>query len=727
MPLATTLEATVTTTAETSFPLPIDLAVTGAASSSLEVNLSLSAVLASIIGGTELGGVGSGVYSAGEPFRRIGVKVEIDSGAGFAEIDLDELGAHLSIEEDLDNITGGDRLSFTLLGPDYSPVSSNLLRGRRPVRVTGILDAGGGERSEIVVFNGFTHEAGFDLYPPVSRVTAFDTGSKFSETLISWNEDPGHGKTRKDLLVDICTEYGIALGEIDLGPFGKTELQKPISVAEVPILEFLTEWLSPCDVRIWFSGGKFNAVRYRSGDTVERTISAAQLCVDGGAINPPDIQRPTKVTVTASSYQSLDPTGTRTAVTIESVTREYTRQRSVAKMAVGTGTVTEDNGGDGDVTGDPQTMETSRIITRRTFQGSLLVRSDVEEWGWYARRVAARQVSVLGVVEPLAGLWGESVYQYADGSWRAEPSERWRPIRQTIVSKALDADNYVVSERGEAFFYRWIRASHATIDISGDESQRVSRPITEQGETLVAAGEQWWGNYGEGPFTDPHESTVTKFSRDGEGFLTKVTTETSAQSAGALMGSTKLNAKVYGVETKSYYKENRERVRLVSTLTETYEQLDDSLYVLTEVETLSEGGPGGGDYTERRSRDVIGVGPRAEKLEPQEVSEEYRISSTDSVREPLNGEISVYLHNEYCENESELTNVAEAALREAAAIEFQLEIPFDWATHKGQWVQVVIPDVGLDHKAYVSSVVKVISPDGFRQRLTCMHYPAEVA
>lgn len=664
------------------------------------------------------------IETAAEPVRFIGVIIEMDDGSGNLVVvpgcDRDGEGAEITLSRTLDGF-GVAELSFSVYGEHQSLWRNpGYLRAMRRVRVRGVTGVPGlyGER---VLFDGWIRDAEFDAFPGRARFRCQDVSLEHVDKKLFFNLDPGQQRTRLDVILEVLNDNSFPIGVIDLPDEDGGVLVKAISEGGD---KRITVWLPELVAAV----GRY--VRWRDNAICIEELTASKPPVR--TFGPGDIRSlrqipaptnaPNRVAMSASLYEYLGPTGTRTEPPVEVVDETpYTPKVAVTKQETGGAliplSITP-------VTATP----TSKTITTTTKSGGTIIHQEIDEYGWIAPLVCnKRQAFGTGAVSYNNVF---ECYQYADGTWRLTPTEEFRLLRRTVITRSFDANGYLREERRAVTRYQALRrplgewtaaASTLPYDVL----------ITETGEAWDGGQEQF--------AADPTISIG--YISDESGVLTvigafyfmsfprlRAATPTGPVSPtiyyygpySAIQYATAAQATVFdaGVGPRSKI---------------TFQVVDETKHrrvcVVTEDNDTFEGQflpaifPHG-------TTEFPGPIPSNEQHTDSQTAQQATVVVIDEVRTALARgiEISEPRSNDYCETPGELRRAGGEFLREFAPT---IEITSDWdmTTDVGDVVRVDHPKLGPQPVDLpVVGISASMNSDGQNsQVLSCPWYPPELA
>lgn len=654
------------------------------------------------------------------PALRAGVTVWVDLGSGvLTAIPLSDLADDVVITESDEAGQYADTATFSRVGPNWSPFMLSLIRAKRPMRIDYTYGPIGGETTQ-TIFTGFFTKSSWQSDPPQAFITCMDQAIEYANKKVAIDEPANHGKTRLQILKQLADEHDMMLGTIDLGPRGSVPLSKPISRAEVGLVEFLAEILAPCGARVHFEETRFCATRFSTTEPIVRALNLVDIS-PGVTADIPDVAVPNTITAIAVHFESTPPSGYRT-VTTEEETRGFYAVKGAVLERTTSGVETAV-----DLSDPLAFIVTKRIIRRDTYFGETIVRSEIDEWGWYSPLGAASQIET---DDEIVNYNGALRYQYADGTWHREPKEKFRVIRRTINVKNFDPDTLrVTSDVEQTYQWHFVRKAIWQVNISGGEDFNGVNPIplTPDGEGLkyayeiIGAPEASFGGGSEGPFAE----RTTVYDADEQGFLDSTTATEYFWSAGEEIFKAN-NAYVYGAQTKRYRPLQTEEWNGGERIIETrYDVTSEDTYRILETTTIKGGRISGGDDVTVRTLQQGGARPTVETIREESSSQEQRVTATDEVRVYLNGEQVSQIQNEWCESKEDLRVLADAAIREASAWLMTIPMPLEGIIHKARYVTLHQPTIGpFGERVRISGVQRQLA--SFTQTLTAKYYPAEV-
>lgn len=651
------------------------------------------------------------------PMRAVCVELWLDLGAGLEQIPNSQVLSDWATSESHDNIV--DQFTFSLVGQRFSPLLRGAMRGKQQVELyVNYGEPGFDHRAR--VFSGRLLSVSFDLWPPVAHCVALDEGAMWSEQLITVDIPPNSGRSRLSVLLEKAAALipPCPLGTIDLGSADGGTLHKAVSLADMRFGDFVRDFFSPCGVVAWFSNGRLNLTRI--------TAQPPLLVVDRRNIAAP-VTVITPATQVANQVLAVAVQSDTSALAFRSVTRVETVTAPYAPMhgdpASGIGT-----GGYGQLVD----RVTSRIETTDTYLGDTIVRTEVDEWAWYAPQMARLQINASdGTITPTG-----AGFRFPDGSYRTVAWESFMLIRKTITTREtgvryggagddVNAARFpptlirplalvITKETVEKYFYHWILKAPYQVPLGGGGDVLLgTTTLTEAGDGVVYAQEIIGLLAFSSLFDGADETTVTEWAvtgEDGQIDYEKVTT--LAYSAGAQLSPAVPAAFGYGTGTQRTYKslpyETRNAGRTVKVTR--YAATGEDSYSVSETVTVA-----GTVGAVRTDSVASGARPFATKINPVVANQELHATITDTTRVVLSNLLAETLHNEFCENAAELRVVARARARDLSALVVTLDMPFEGRVHKGQPIAVDLEECGLyaDAMLYVWSVDRSIAR--FRQ------------
>lgn len=663
--------------------------------------------------------------AAAASFQRVGVRIDVDLGAGMETIADSEIGIDVTIAESLDQYA--DQLTFSLVGEKYSPFSRSITRAKRAVAVAVVYGAPGAEFLAYV-FRGFITAATFNAQPPIATITALDSASLYSTRKAKeYSVQPNSDRERLSILHDLLSITAIPIRELDIVP-GK--VSKPVTPGDTEILSFLRDWLSPTGVTIGFENGGFVARRYRASDPVTAELTPRDIC-SPFTMTPPATMTATVVTVVAVKFETISDDGLRTEIEEVVTTGPYSPAQWV-DLQLADGTIIHN--GAGLPPADVRVI--SRIVTATTYLGATPMRIEQTEFGWYAPKAARLQINddVDNTITPFGNHW-----LFPDGSWRSEPAESFRRIRKNITNKELDDAQNVVKTTEERYFFHFLRK--AIFQVAGGPPLDVviaTTPIVEDGGGVLFDHEYMGlligddGNTVEGNLAAstitvrPDSYTITELTLDDDGAIKSSTITEHYFDIGQPRGKSQVGSYGYGIDNRVYT--NRPSEGSIGTadtygglkVTRTsYRTLDETRFETTTQTSVQGGVPTTVVQTGSGSR------PRPERVMPKSASQEISATMTDALRLAMNGYIQDAIHNEYIENSDEARVVAVKELRERSAIVFTFDMPIEGLIHKWKTITLDYPLVSVAGlRLYVRQITRNFSR--FRQTVVAVWYPPEI-
>lgn len=669
-------------------------------------------------------------------YQRLGVRVDLETTPGsgvMRTLPAHEVGEELTITESTDSY--GDILTVKLNGPRFSPFARRILQAKTGIDVYFVIGSPGNEFMA-KVFTGFVTEASYEVQPPSATVTALDAAGLYAEKRAKdWSLPPNSERTRLSINLELLTIGEIPIRSIDLGPDGGGIVNKPHTLGDRPILEFLRDFDAVLGVEIGFEAGGFVAKRHDATLPTVLELNPSnllpQITIDAPKPLDPNVLG---VVSTSSTLADLGGYVTESLPTVI-VTGPYAPDTAVQKIANGVVTDT--------LLSPVESVQTiSESFTTVTKLGNVAVRTEKLERGWYAERAAGAQVVRVGSSPSSPGVWEYTVdpvpgtvYVFPDGSTRAVPRETLRDLARSVATKTLDDQNRVVAER--ELRYRWQRFQQAIFKVGLFSSVLADEPPQSGGAIPIwddGFGAQWPTEiFGLSSVTDqsgetpPTELTEKEFTLNEAGEIIKETTREYSHAL-PLKSRRQNQAFRFGLESTDYYaddEENRgwnafnryQQWRSVVTTEKTYRALDEDSYV-TAV-SVREGSKA---PTVTTSDPIIGSLPRPEKAEPTNSSQEIRATYEDRDRIALAGEeIEDIVHNEFVETQAEAEAYARHRARLASARTLNCSMPIEGLVHKWRPVRVNIPGASIEG---LSFYVRQVRRDAasFSQAIVAEHY-----
>lgn len=660
-------------------------------------------------------------------FQRLGVRVDLGRGDGVMQTLPDrEIGDELTITESTD--TFGDVLTLALVGERFSPFARRTLQAKTGVDVYFVT---GSPQHEFPakVFTGFVVSSTYDGQPPVATVTALDAAGLYAEKRAKdWSLPPNSGRTWLDITLELLAIGGIPVRSIDIGPDGGGIVNKPHTLGDTPILEFLRDALATRCAEIGFENAGFVARRYDPNLPHVAELNPSNI-LPQFSIDAPD-------TLAANVLGVVSVSSTRTEI------GGYTTEGPTSVVVVGpyapaTAVQMIDDGVVTDTEAEP--IEAVQIISESistvTKYGGVAVRTEQVERGWLAERAAGAQVVRIGAAEESPGVWPYEtqpvpgvVWVYPDGSTRAVPRATFRDLSRTVTTKELDEQGRVIRVRQERDGWRrYLRALFETHDNAGvltDEPPSDPIPIGDDGQGMQYPTEV----YGGLPFglRHPMELDETLYTLNDAGeILAEQLTERFHELPAEKRRSE--GAHGFGLDNRTYHAADVEGVesnfphvlpwRGLRVTTKTYQVIDEDSYrVITSVRV------GDDAPTVTTEGPFVGSLPRAEKAEPSQSSQELYATFADEERIALAGEeIEDIEHNEFIETQAEADAYAKHRARLAGARKLNCSTPIEGLMHKHRMVLVKIPGASIDGLKFEIRYLRR-DASAFSQAIVADHY-----
>lgn len=616
-------------------------------------------------------------------FQQLGVGIVIDG----APVPDREVGNVLQMIESADSY--GDRLEFQLIGEKYSPFARALLRSKAAVEVSLVT---GNTASEFrrKVFTGRVVASSFSGQPPAASVTCLDAAVLHAEKRAkSWTLAPNSNRTRLSIGLELAALCNIPVGHVDLGGDGGA-IRKPLAPGDQPILDFLRDFWGILGAEIGFEDGLLVARRYDPAAVSVMEINPGNVLVPFTVAHAGTLDA-NVLGVVSVSFSQIDPSGMRTVETRVSTFGEYARRTASGP-------------------GSPTYRKISDVITRTTFRGNLDVRTEQEEWGWYARLAAPLRIQT---GTPFFEIVDSGVLKWTypdDGSTRADYGEQFQVIRRSIQSKTLDAGLNVIGSQDWRYRFGF---REKAIWLGGEVDPTLSSPptyINDNGDGVAFPYESF------GPTADELTTVVVDLNADGT-----IQRETSREFSYDV-GSDRMDvdgAFGYGVDSIRWASNASATYGETSVTTTQYRVISEDRY--ETMEWTKDAGPA------RMVRaSSIGSPPRPERAEPETSSQEIRSLVRDTARIALaDEEIEDIEHNEYVETPEEAAAYALVRARRAGAIVLTCDVPIEPLAHKFRMVRVNLPGSSIDGRNfYVQSVTRDAA--SFRETIVADYYPPEL-
>jgi len=636
-------------------------------------------------------------------FQQLGVGITING----VVIPDREIGNLLTITESADSY--GDRLTFQLLGEKWSPFARNILRSKALVEVNFVIGNTANEFRK-KVFTGYVISHTYDAIGsngPSATVECMDAAGLYAERRAkTWTLGSNSGRDRLSIGLELAAIGEIPTAHIDLGGNGGT-VRKPLAPGNQPILDYLRDIWGILGAEIGFEGGLLCARRY------DPNVGPPVIELHAGNLLVP-------ASITTPDTLSANVTG---VVSVAFSQEEIGGLRTVEERVVTVGPYSPVSA-EGVWPTLPRTI--SEIVTLTTYLGTLAVRTDRKEWGWYAPRAASGKFQEIvdppgyEIVEPDDPYW-----IFPDGSARSVPVERYQLSRWDVTEKGVDGDYNVVSARESKHFFHFLRKGIWQVDISGDVVPYDDpTPITDDGQGVQSAYERM-GPY-QAYYTRPDELTETEYELNPDGTIATETETHHFYDIGSPLRQS-ISAYGFGVDSIVWASRNRESQDGdpdpwggLRTTTRRYRVIDEDRYEVTERVTSSTEAP------RTTTRTMTGAPPRPERAEPESTSQEIRAIVEDRERIFLAGEeIESIESNEFVETSEEAAAYALILARRAAARTLTCAIPIETLVHKFRMVRVNLPGASINGlKFYVREVER--NAADFTETITADYYPSEL-
>lgn len=675
------------------------------------------------------------------PHRQAWVTLHVDLGTGLQLIPNAAIGAGIMLTESLDQLA--DTLTFSLVGESFSPLINRALTGRQ--RVTLRLAYGAdGAVFDGVVFDGHLFSASFDGYQ--LSCTAHDFAGQWVRKLTTPDIPAGSGRYRTEIAHALLASGGVSVGSIDLANNGNT-IAKAVSYADVPLLNFAKDFLSPADAVLWCEQGRLHiasiaALVARAAIPIGRNMIARPLSIQAPPTTGANVVTAAAVKFTPQDLDGDGQVATETTVSVVETSAVYAPLREDAVI-------------------DAQMRVVSRVTTTTVTQGGVTVWQVVDEEGWYARHGGASQavasagmnytdgtgahVAVYGQVfrdgdGTIAPVFPYSGYRFPDGSLRADTIETFRLVRRTVTNRVLDTQGRVETESVRT--YRWRLPEKAVAEVGPGAVETLYEPnvipggyvmLRDDGSRDAGPAEWSWQSLNEEPTTprtsnsrreawedlehsNQHDTlTLTVHTINIGGQIDQQVMTEGAYSRGAEMAPGVAGGYVYGATSKEYWtlaEDTRDGSIVITTTT--YDALGEDSYRQTVTQIATGGAP-----TTQVST-VNGALPYPQQVSNPYESQEITATVTTALGVTLNGETTEATANEFCETVAELATVARAIVRDAAAIPVTFDMPLEAVVHKARMVTPALAEYGADVPMLVWSVSRNLST--FRQTVTARVY-----
>lgn len=641
-------------------------------------------------------------------FQQLGAGITINMVA----IPDCEIGDALTITESADSY--GDRLTFQLIGHRFSPFARDLLRSKAAVDVSLVIGNTANEFRK-KVFSGYVVAHSFDAQGPAATVECMDAAALYAEKRAkTWTLAPNSGRSRLSIGLELAAVGGIPIGHVDLGGNGGT-VTKPLAPGNQPILDYLRDIWGILGAEIGFEDGKLTARRYDPDAPAVLEINASNLLLPV-SIASPDTLAPNVLGVVSVAFSQEEIGGLRTEETRVITTGPYAPVSASGTWATADRVISE-------------------IVTRTTYLGTLDVRAEREEWGWYAVRAAGAKMQTTGTA-PFYELVTHTDFQtwvFPDGSTRGDSVEKFRRISRHVVTKEVDADYNVVAIREEKYGFRFLRAAVWEVTAGVDELAESPRYINDEGQGVQGGIEMMGlvnlngvGMEGGLPqsstYIRPVELTETEITLNADGTIFSEVETHHYYSIGAPVLRAD-GAYGYGIDSVEYTARPQEAMTTVAdqwgglrVTTRRFRVINEDRYEVTERVTIS------GQPPRTTTSTVNGAPPRPERAEPESSSQDITAVVEDRERIFLAGEeIEDVEHNEFIETYGEAQAYAKIRARRASARVLTCEIPIESLAHKFRMVRVNLPGSSIDGlKFYVREVSRNAAT--FREGIIAEYY-----
>jgi hypothetical protein len=576
------------------------------------------------------------------PYRLLGLKIEMDDGAGLRILKKSELGPKVELRASLDGV--GRTLTFTRFGADLAPTVSDILRGQRRIRVTGFLGVDPAAMQPRLLFDGYLRSTTpWSAFPPVATIEAQDASIRYAEKQLVLNIPEGSGRTRIDVLQQVQNSYAIPAGSSDLGGNGGGTVNKSIAIgADQNVIDWIRSFVAPLGRRVRFNQlgqmevGLFAETALpvralRAGDVANLTMTspatndADEVSVNGTAV--------TLVSTTDGDESVTDGTiSTRITTSEQLTTGEYLPQSAIRIQHHVDGVIV-------DRVFLPNSRETitERVSTRLTVQRFPLnlvrVTEIVDTYGWYAQRACQFRRGGDGSISFNNTF---DVYLFADGSARGVTDETFQ-----LLSRQTSTFDYVNGVLVESI-------------VNVGKVAPTVLPATAFAAAFVSAeGESW---------TDGHEEFFEQY-----------------------------------LNTRTQYFLATDRVHLRQIFQTIVSQNGQGFSGFT-YQNVGDDASGQLAETFRSSRFAKEIATASQATTaPQSLTG----VATDKVRVALSTLITAYQQNDFCENIGELSAAALYALRDLSKLRVEFDMPVDLTMEDGSVFTLPVPKIGSGDYPFV--------------------------
>lgn len=671
----------------------------------------------------------------GETERYIGAAVSMDKGKGSLErCTLAELDPEITLRSSADGFIGGtSSLTFRRFGADQAPAKSSLLRAMRRVTMEGYRGVNGviGSRP---LFDGYVHSPSWDLDPPAASITCQDASLPHVDKLLTLTIPAFSGKTRRQVIIDVCSENDIPLGTIAFPNFTGGEIFKPITEGgNRKVLEWMREFIVPtaCHMR-WSVDGKLNIVPFSHTAAPARSLKAGDIRACN--VSPPETNLPNQVVMTSTVYAN------RSADII--VTDPPVTESSFAVYAPEVATHKQDTAGvvtPLSLTSEAVSQEVSRIVTTNTWRGGTLIERLVEEWGWYApqacnRRQRAWNEESPGLIEHNTQF---AVYKFADGTWRTVEREEFQVIRRSRLVRTFNDDGNLTEEKEHRSYFVGVQVPISNFDGTATEFKQGVLMLDdgrawEDGKEKLRERDYVWNVHSFDASTARRTQTYRYRRLVGNGPTHNID------------GAPQQNGRKFGPLASPIYTQTPV-TSVVDPVTEfwsitwtaasetSHRRVTQPIGSINKVESFETGRIAA--YEDVTLSTPV---PTIDQLTSSQVAQPQSYTFTDGVRVALRAAalgvseavatIPMFVPNDYCETELELRVAAVEKAREMAP-RVVIEMDVDMICDVGETVDVTHPKLGHGtHRLPIEQIDIMINTQtgANTQRLTCRLYGPEL-
>lgn len=712
MALLAQIEATVTLTADLTPSVPLTFFVDDDDAFYADVSVTDAASAAFFQGANALG---------------IGLSYDRSDGVMVQWPDR-EIVNEFTINESRDQF--GDTMTFAVTEEKHSPFGGSVLRRRTNVLAEAVVGMPGRDyRAQL--FNGFIADYDHSSPPAVSRVTCLDGAGRHAQKRAKdYVIPPNSGWTRLKITNDLLEIGEINAGAMDVGDDDGGIINKPYTIGDKPIIEWLRDFWRVRGRYVHFINDAFVIVAYDSTLPSVATIRPNNT-IGGYSLTQAGTLDPNVygvVSVSVTRQDSLVPG----APVVTLTTTEEVYKPVAASFEQNDGVVTENI-----IPTFAAFQVTHELRTSSQKLGTVEIRYEETERAMSARRAA--RVQLVGDpdddgIVPVTG----RVFIHPDGSTRAERSESLQVIRRLLRLKSLDVNHNVVDIREERRAPRSFRVATFTVTAGVDVPRGNTGapvPLDDSGQGMLFGRE----------FDDlpnlpghPPELVLTHYNLAADDSIADETTTEYFPSVGQeVQRSHYPEAFGYGIDQRTYHAVPSD-MYLSSLIVpggevglytgkrvtrKVYAAIDEDSYRATT--TVLEDGATRPIVT---TQVIVGDLPRPEKAEPTSSSQEISFKTEDAERIAYAGgeKIEIVEHNEFIQNDDEAEFYSRFLAREASAIVATFTVPFETQIHVFKNIVVDVPGSAIDSLTFgVTDVQRNAAT--FDEQVTAVYFSPEMS